>query len=435
MKIAINKSYVKRGNLILTGISLIIIGIIILYAKSNFLNIVMKAISVAFIINGISQIISMIVNKKDAINSDATVGHPILNLILGFVMFYLKNISLSILPIVFSLYLILNGIAKLITIYIYAKNDINIKLGLIIECSIYFIFGVTSLLSPLIQLNKILVIIAIYFILFGINFIKDFVRETMPTKTKNKLKRKVRITLPAFLVALIPHKVLKKVNEYFEVSNDAISKIDGKIEERDESVDLEIFIHVTSSGFGVVGHVDLYYNGEMISYGNYDESSYKLFGVVGKGILFSCDKDKYIKFCTGYAKKTLFSYGLKLNDEQKKNIEKNINGLKENLIEWKPPVVFEKDENKTKEYNDYASILYKATGAKFYKFKSGKFKTYFGLNTNCVLLADTVIGNSGIDVLTLGGIITPGTYYEYLRNEFVKRNSIVVSQNIYRKSI
>lgn len=134
MKIAINKSYVKRGNLILTGISLIIIGIIILYAKSNFLNIVMKAISVAFIINGISQIISMIVNKKDAINSDATVGHPILNLILGFGMFYLKNISLSILPIVFSLYLILNGIAKLITIYIYAKNDINIKLGLIIEC-------------------------------------------------------------------------------------------------------------------------------------------------------------------------------------------------------------------------------------------------------------------------------------------------------------
>lgn len=151
--------------------------------------------------------------------------------------------------------------------------------------------------------------------------------------------------------------------------------------------------------------------------------------------MFSCDKDKYIKFCTGYAKKTLFSYGLKLNDEQKKNIEKNINGLKENLIEWKPPVVFEKDENKTKEYNDYASILYKATGAKFYKFKSGKFKTYFGLNTNCVLLADTVIGNSGIDVLTLGGIITPGTYYEYLRNEFVKRNSIVVSQNIYRQSI
>lgn len=40
----------------------------------------------------------------------------------------------------------------------------------------------------------------------------------------------------------------------------------------------------------MVGNVDLYYNVEIISYGNYDEPSYKLFGVVGRGILFRCEK-------------------------------------------------------------------------------------------------------------------------------------------------
>ncbi|MCR8743727.1 DUF308 domain-containing protein [Romboutsia lituseburensis] len=430
MKISINKSYVNRGNLIFTGISLMIIGAIILYGKTNFLNIIIKAIAIALIINGTSQIISRFVKRKDNISQNVTIGQSMLNLILGFGIFYLKNISLSLLPIVFALYLILNGTVKLISIYIYAKNQINIKLGLIIECIVYFGFGITSLFSPLMHLDTVLVIIAIYFILFGINFIKDFIREILPVNTKTKLKRKIRITLPVFLVALIPHKVLKKVNEYFEVNNNVVDENDKKNE---EDIDLEVFIHVTPNGVGVVGHVDLYYNGEIISYGNYDESSYKLFGIVGKGTLFSCDKSKYINFCTSYSKKTLFSYGLKLNDEQRKNIENKIKEIKSNLVEWEPPVVLADDEHNIDDYKDYASMLYKSTGAKFFNFKSGKFKTYFGLNTNCVLLADSVIGNSGTDILGIGGIITPGTYYEYLKREFSKRNSIVVSRNIYKQ--
>lgn len=71
--------------------------------------------------------------------------------------------------------MILNGVVKLITIYIYIKNGINVKLGILIECIVYFIFGATSLLSPLRHLNEILIIIAIYFLLFGTNFITDFI--------------------------------------------------------------------------------------------------------------------------------------------------------------------------------------------------------------------------------------------------------------------
>lgn len=426
MRIAVNKSYINRGNLFFTGISLIVVGIVTLYGRADFLNMVMKAISFAFILNGVSQIISVFVNKKDDVANNATLSQSMLNLILGTSLLLLPNVSLSILPIIFALYLILNGIAKLITIAIYLKNDINVKLGLVMKCIIYFVFGVTSLLDPLIHLNGILFIISIYLFLFGLDFMKDFISEIIPQKTKNKIKRKVRITLPVFFVALMPHRVLKKINEYFDVSNDI-----GISSENNEEPDLEVFIHVTPSGVGVVGHVDLFYNGEMMSYGNYDESSYKLYGMVGRGVLFSCDKEKYIDFCINYGKKTLFSYGLKLNEAQKLSIDNRIKDIKSDLVEWKPPVVLaNKDEDMSK-YTDYASMLYKSTGAQFFKFKSGKFKTYFGLNTNCVLLADSVIGRCGTDILGVSGIITPGAYYEYLKNEFAKRNSMVVTRNIY----
>lgn len=58
--------------------------------------------------------------------------------------------------------------------------------------------------------------------------------------------------------------------------------------------------------------------------------------------------------------------------------------------------MFEENKKLENEYKDYASELYKATQADFLKFKSGKFRTYFGLNNNCVILVDSVIGNSGI---------------------------------------
>ena len=75
--------------------------------------------------------------------------------------------------------------------------------------------------------------------------------------------------------------------------------------------------------------------------------------------------------------------------------------------------------------------MYNATGAKFYKFNSGKFKTYFVLNTNCVKLADEILGKCGINIIKISGIITPGAYYDYFDREFGFKKSNVVSKTIY----
>ena len=47
------------------------------------------------------------------------------------------------------------------------------------------------------------------------------------------------------------------------------------------------------------------------------------------------------------------------------------------------------------------------TGAEIRKVKEGPFATYFALNTNCVQLADTILGPTGLDILAVNGIPTP----------------------------
>ena len=49
-------------------------------------------------------------------------------------------------------------------------------------------------------------------------------------------------------------------------------------------------------------------------------------------------------------------------------------------------------------------------------------------------LADILCGASGLDLMNLQGIITPGTYYAFLDRQFRRPNSIVISRTVYRDS-
>ena len=70
------------------------------------------------------------------------------------------------------------------------------------------------------------------------------------------------------------------------------------------------------------------------------------------------------------------------------------------------------------------------TGKQKYS-KNGKYKTYYVMGSNCCYLVDDILGNSGMDILSINGIITPGTYYDYFNKELSKKNSNVVSKSIY----
>lgn len=351
----------------------------------------------------------------------------VLNLLFCIFLATFPKIPMSFFPLLFAIYLLANAIIKFINYILLLKSKTNGRIKEFIRFIFYLLISIPILCAPLKNIEIVLTILGIYILCLSLTYFIDFFRYMAPQKTQNKLKRRLRITLPVFIEAIIPYQVLNEINSLV----DEKEEIYVQTKKEKQTVDMTIFIHTAKNGFNRIGHVDICYQNTVISYGNYDNASFKFFEMIGDGVLFLVNKEKYIPFCIKHSKKTLFSFGIHLNKMQKKNIENYLKELYQNTYKWEPPIVT--DKQKKKEYTDYSSCLYKETNAKFYKFTSGKFKKYFVMGSNCCLLADSIIGKSGSNILKMNGMITPGTYYEYLNKEFQRKNSMVITKEIYNE--
>ncbi len=419
--------YVKRRqisllNNLISGIGIIVLGLIITIGSINMYTRVVHLIVYVFLIYGLSRLVNFILNKKIIRNSQTLIS-IILNIFFGLFFIIFKKASLYILPILFSLYLLLQSVVKFINYSILRKINLKSRFSELFLCIFFFVFSMIFLFYPFDKINMFIMIIGIYCILLGINRIYEFIIDVLTDKFKLKIKRKLRITLPAIFEAFIPKRALKSINKY-------INYLTSEKEETDEIPDLCIFVHMSKYGFNQFGHTDILFEGKIYSFGNYDKSSERLLTCIGDGVLFILDKkDKYISFCITNSKKTLVEYGVRLTEREKEKIRMQLDKIMLDTIEWKPPIVLDKEA----EHKDYASKLYKATKAKFYKFKTSQYKTYFVLGINCTYFADKILKNIFNDVFKLVGILSPGTYYEYLEENYKKKKSKIISKKIYTK--
>ena len=353
----------------------------------------------------------------------------ILNLIFCIILTAFPKIPMSILPFLFSIYLFMNACIKLINYILLLKSKANDRLTELIRCLLYLAIAIPVLCAPLKNIEIVLTLLGIYTLFLSFTYLFDCIHYSTPQKIKDKMQRRIRITLPVFIEAIIPYHVLNEINTL--VNSEKKEELYSQRKNKKQSIDMTIFVHTANNGFNRIGHVDICYKDKVISYGNYDDASFTFFDTIGDGVLFITDKNKYIPFCIKHSKKTLFAFGIHLNTLQKKNIENYLKELYKNTYPWQPPILT--DTNKKKEYSDYSSCLYKETKAEFYKFTSGKFKKYFVMGSNCCKLADSIIGKSGSNILKMNGLITPGTYYEYLNKEFQRKNSMVITKEIYNE--
>ena len=340
------------------------------------------------------------------------------------------DVPIYILALVIGVYQIFHASINLVTYVLYRKNKIRPRFRLLLDGLVLVFLGGTSLLSSTGNSVFQLFVLGAYFFLYGVSNIRDgflFEEEI----GKNHLKRRIRISLPIVLAALIPARTLAKINKFMQENADEREDIHLGIVKSGKTAELEIFVHTAETSlFSAIGHVDICYQGRVISYGNYDPSSETLFGMVGDGVLYFCDRDKYIDLCKRESQKTLFGYGIDLTPEMEKAVQKKLAELKQLTIPWEPSA----DKIMTgdgKEDYIYAYKIRHETDGELYKFIKSKFKSYFVLSTNCVLLADTIVGQAGTDILSPKGFIAPGTYQAYLNREFEKPNSIVVSKHVY----
>lgn len=392
-----------------------------------------KVIRLVLFLAWIATVLDLVLRIFKKSQSTDTLGVALVKLL---VMGYLLGSNLAtdvpiyILALVIGVYQIFHASINLVTYVLYRKNKIRPRFRLLLDGLVLVFLGGTSLLSSTGNSVFQLFVLGAYFFLYGLSNIRDgflFEEEI----GKNHLKRRVRMSLPIVLAALIPARTLAKINKFMQENADEREDIHLGMVKSGKTAELEIFVHTAETSlFSAIGHVDICYQGRVISYGNYDPSSETLFGMVGDGVLYFCDRDKYIDLCKRESQKTLFGYGIDLTPEMEKAVQKKLAELKQLTIPWEPSA----DKIMTgdgKEDYTYAYKIRHETDGELYKFIKSKFKSYFVLSTNCVLLADTIVGQAGTDILSPKGFIAPGTYQAYLNREFEKPNSIVVSKHVY----
>ena len=71
------------------------------------------------------------------------------------------------------------------------------------------------------------------------------------------------------------------------------------------------------------------------------------------------------------------------------------------------------------------------TGCVYGKVSRGPYRTYNLLKTNCVVLAELLVGAAGMDLLQGNGVITPGSYLQFLDSQLSLRHSAVIEKNVY----
>ncbi|MGV3145820.1 hypothetical protein [Streptococcus parasuis] len=412
------------------GLLLVIIGIGFLIAGWQFPGLILRFIHAGLFFLALYEL-SMIFFRKKKSNESilALVGKAVLFGILASIDLAVQ-IPLYFAAIFIGIYQLFTAVINFITFYLYKKDDVQPRIRFLMDGIWLSILGVASLFVSGTQLVVQTFIIGSYLVLFGLTNLRDgFIFEE--SIEQQSLKRHVRLTLPLFIAALVPRMTLQRVNDFLADNKDQTAQA---VYNRHKDISvipaLEVFVHVGEEGFGAVGHVDLSYKGRVYGYGSYDVLSERLGGAIGDGVLFKAERQAYIDFCTQEGM-TMLGYQMVLSPEQEAAIEERLDEIDKLLVPWNPSSEKVSKTADGQVIEMYAYRIKEEISAELFKFRKSKFKTYFVLSTNCVLLADSVIGQAGTDILGIRGFIAPGTYQTYLDQEYEKPHSMVVAKNIY----
>ncbi|HFI2446449.1 hypothetical protein [Streptococcus iners] len=412
------------------GLILIILGLGFLIAGWQFPGLILRFIHAGLFFLALYELSMTFFRKKKSSESViALVGKAVLFGILASLDLAVQ-IPLYFAAIFVGIYQLFTALINFITFYLYRKDGVQPRIRYLIDGIWLSLLGSASLFVSGTQLVVQTIVIGGYLILYGLTNLRDgFLFEE--AIEQQSLKRHVRLTLPLFLAALVPRMTLEKVNNYLADNKDQTAQsVYNSQKDITETPILEIFVHVGEEGFGAVGHVDLSYKGQVYGYGSYDVLSERLGGAIGDGVLFKAERQAYVDFCNQEGM-TMLGYQLSLRPEQEEAIETRLAEIDNLLLSWNPSPEKVSKTADGQPIEMYAYRMKETIHAELFKFRKSKFKTYFVLSTNCVLLADSVIGQAGTDILGMRGFIAPGTYQSYLDQEYEKPHSLVVAKNIY----
>lgn len=341
------------------------------------------------------------------------------------ILLFNVNLPEWIIRVCFSWYCFGVSLVMLVQIVIHQNNGVKIRPTAILLSLIYGILGIILLLTHIVNTETLIRLFGVYFILLASRMIIGLLDTH---SAKYKWKRGIYISLPTLLATMLPDAALRTINSKIRSGQDyGMEQV-----KRDVPAKLKVMVHIGEEGFQKVGHFTFAWKGIVYSYGNYDAKSERFFSLLGDGVYFTVPMELYIPALVKYEHNTLFEYTIQTTEEQDRMIESQLEALKERSVRWYCDLEREGTSRRLGHYeSDYPCRLHYRTGAKFYKLKNGAFKTYWVAGDNCVLFSDVILGNIGADVLSLRGIVTPGAYFDYLENEYLKENSPIIERRVY----
>lgn len=414
----------------LLGFCCILLGSTSIFIGKDILKWILLITGLLIAINGLFKIGNYIHEKEHTEKFNIVLLKSFLDIVTCFFIEYNINFVTNSLTILMGIYILFNALIQFLSYMIYIRYNIRGRLITLIKASLYFLFAFLLILHPENNIKYAQIIVGVYLIIYGISCLNDFLIETIPSEKTDAFKNLIKIPIPLFIAAFIPQHLINLINELLETDTKSDQLY---INKKNKKPDLEVIIHLAKNGTAAFGHIEICFENKIYSYGNYDRHSRKLFNMIGDGVLLIANRDDYIKYNITHLHRYLVCFGLTLTKKQKKDIEKRITYLiSSNTEDWYPDQqLSDLGQIPKQKFDDISSDLYRYANGVFKKITKGKNKKFFVLRTNCAIIVDYILGSISSTILNINGLIAPGTYYEYLNKEFLKKNSFVTTRKVY----
>ncbi len=413
---------IKSVSVVLYGLIILLLGTILLFETQSVLDLFYTLNLI--LISGLSlvRILTGFLEKDPHKRKDGILNGTFIFLI-WLILFNFPVVFEAAIPFIYGLWALLNAVVKYITWYNFRVDRVGNRVWAFIDASITFMFAMVLILDPLPGLLRLTYVAAAYLISYGLLQLLSGINLLLNDAIRDRFKIYLHFPLPMFIAMILPSRAYRNLHK--PSAKDILFQ--DQVTSKQAHDELEIFIHLKEDRRESFGHVDISFRDFVFSYGLHDPLHRRINGTYGDGVLIQADRKKFIEYSIDGEKKTIVAFTLKLTEDQIVLMEKRVIELLSRTTPWYPRGVTDP------ECNDYASRIWRNTDAQFYKFSEGLFKTYFFVSTNCVLLVDYFVHFKGLELIRLNGLITPGSYFNFLNEAYQRKAPIVTRRIVYEK--
>lgn len=419
----------------LAALGVTLLGIVLLFLEDETVEyLLVLVVSASLLMGGISFMIQGFQIKRYVAGTLGLVAYLLTGVVLVLLEYYFGVISLA--PcVLIGLVAILVGVVRAAICVNCFQNGFSGGVMNGVFAIILVVTGVSLTFFPVENFAALRYFVSFYMIIYAITIFGDFYAEvTRSELEEDRMRRRMHIALPNLVTAFKIKRMVQQI--YKDIEENKIEKkiyVEDKENSSFDTVNLEINLHLTDPKGNQFGHMDIAIGDTVYSYGTYDKSKNKMAGFISQGTYAEIPKLPYYKYCIDNCGDYLISYGACFSEKQLDTVRDRIAQFKE----YCEPLTFKLDhpENNIpepgKRYGDSGEDLVRYLNAKIFTVVGGSFKSYFGVNVNCVQFADWLLADTGIDAVSLGGLRTPGAFYYMLENMFHRPKNRIIRKISY----